>query len=257
MLDSLLMSGNNIQIVLERRTGRKVAGCMTIGIIIGFLVCLAVAPESAMGVFIFFGILFAIVLFSKRHDYGEKRNIILSTQGIRFSEGKTFYKPATIPWNELSEVKHLKKVSKDRTDHGTIESVYNILELKKTGILEHAKPSVIHYCNDFGRQVLNSTTTFTAERAVELIEKLRDADSEKARIQILKDNNKGKNPEELKKRLRNVPWKHRLVRYCPTCKVIFVVDGRKEQSEQKCHSCGSNEIYEDEDEYLKTLDKGE
>ena len=102
----------------------------------------------------------------------------------------------------------------------------------------------------------SSTTTFTAERAVELIEKLRDADSEKARIQILKDNNKGKNPEELKKRLRNVPWKHRLVRYCPTCKVIFVVDGRKEQSEQKCHSCGSNEIYEDEDEYLKTLDKG-
>ena len=256
MLDSLLMSGNNIQIVLERRTGRKVVGCLTIGIIIGFLVCLAIEPESALTVLVFFGILFAIVLFSKRHDYGEKRNIILSTQGIRFSEGETFYKLATIPWNELGEVKHLKKVSKNRTNHGTTESVYNILELKKTGILEHAKPSVIHYCNDFGRQVLNSTTTFTAERAVELIEKLRDAGSEKARIQILKDNNKGKNPEEVKKRLRNVPWKHRLVRYCPTCKVIFVVDDRKEQSEQRCHSCGSNEIYEDEDEYLKTIDKG-
>ncbi|HIG84084.1 MAG TPA: hypothetical protein EYQ23_08480 [Verrucomicrobiales bacterium] len=256
MLDSLLMSGNNIQIVLERRVGRKVMGCLTIGIIIGFLVCLKVAPEMSMGGLIFFGILFAMVLLSKRHDYGGKRNIILSTQGIRFSEGVTFYKPATIPWNELGEVKHLKKVSIDRTNHGTIESVYNILELKKTGILEHAKPSVIHYCNDFGRQVLNSTTTFTAERAVELIEKLRDAGSEKARIQILKDNNKGKNPEEVKKRLKNVPWKHRLVRYCPTCKVIFVVDGRKEQSEQRCHSCGSNEIYEDEDEYLKTLDKG-
>ena len=254
MLDSLLMSGNNIQIVLERRTGRKVMGCLIIGIVIGFLVCLQVAPESTEGVFILFGILIAIVLSSKRHDYGKKRNIILSTQGIRFSEGETFYKPATIPWNELGEVKHLKKVSIDRTNRG---SVNNILELKKTGILEHAKPSVIHYCNDFGRQVLNSTTTFTAERAVELIEKLRDADSEKARIQILKDNNKGKNPEEVKKRLRNVPWKHRLVRYCPTCKVIFVVDGRKEQSEQRCHSCGSNEIYEDEDEYLKTLDKGE
>ena len=253
MLDFLLMSGNNIQIVLERRAGRKVMGCLIIGIIIGFLVCLAIEPESATSMFILFGILFAIVLFSKRHDYSEKRNIILSTQGIRFSEGETFYKPATIPWNELGEVKHLKQVSIDRTNRG---SVYNILELKKTGILEHAKPSVIHYCNDFGRQVLNSTTTFTAERAVELIEKLRDAGSEKARIQILKDNNKGKNPEEVKKRLRNVPWKHRLVRYCPTCKVIFVVDGRKEQSEQRCHSCGSNEIYEDEDEYLKTLDKG-
>ena len=256
MLDSLLMSGNNIQIVLERRAGRKVMGCLTIGIIIGFLVCLKVAPEKSMGALIVFGILFAMVLLSKRHDYGGKRNIILSTQGIRFSEGETFYKPATIPWNELGEVKHLKRVSIDRTNHGTIESVYNILELKKTGILEHAKPSVIHYCNDFGRQVLNSTTTFTAERAVELIEKLRDAGSENARIQILKDNNKGKNPEEVKKRLRNVPWKHRLVRYCPACKVIFVVDGRKEQSEQRCHSCGSNEIYEDEGEYLKTLDKG-
>ena len=163
MLDSLLMSGNNIQIVLERRAGRKVMGCLTIGIIIGFLVCLKVAPEKSMGALIVFGILFAMVLLSKRHDYGGKRNIILSTQGIRFSEGETFYKPATIPWNELGEVTHLKKAPKNET---TVD-VYNILELKKTGMLEHAKPSVIHYCNDFGRQVLNSTTTFTAELSSE------------------------------------------------------------------------------------------
>ena len=103
--------------------------------------------------------------------------------------------------------------------------------------------------------MINSTTTFTAERAVELIEELRDAGSEKARIQILKDNNKGKNPKEVRKRLRNIPWKHRLVRCCPPCKEMFVVDGRKEKSEQRCHSCGSNEIYKDEDEYLKTLNK--
>ena len=90
---------------------------------------------------------------------------------------------------------------------------------------------------------------------IDSIEELRDAGSEKARIQILKDNNRGENPKDVRKRLRNIPWKHRLVRYCPPCKEMFVVDGRKEKSEQRCHSCGSNEIYKDEEEYLKTPNK--
>jgi len=262
------MAGNNPQIVLERRAGRQLMGCLAAIVIFGCLVCIAIQPDAVVEILGFFGIMLALVLFSKRHDHSKKRNIILTPQGIQFSEGGEFastadifksekyYNPASIPWNELGEVKHLKKVSKNRTDHGTTESVYNILELMKTdSSREHANPSVIYYCGNLGRQVLNSHTTFTAERAVRLIEKLRDADSEEERIQILNDTYVGKSPGEIKREIRNTPWKQRLTRYCPACKLIILVDGRKEQSEQRCHSCGSNEIYKDEDEYLKTLDK--
>lgn len=261
------MAGNNPQIVLERRAGRQLMGCLAAVVIFGCLVCLAIQPDAVVEILGFFGIMLALVLFSKRHDHSKKRNIILTPQGIQFSEGGEFasivdifksekyYNPASIPWNELGEVKHLKKVSRNRTDNGSIESVYNILELKKTGNLSHTNPSTIYYCNDLGRQVLNSQTSFTAERAVALIEKLRDADSGEERIQILKNTYVGKSPGEIKRQIRNTPWKQRLTRYCPACKLTIFVDGRKEQSEQRCHSCGGNEIYKDEDEYLKTLDK--
>ena len=257
------MAENDTRIVLERRLGRQVKGCLAIVIIVGYLFCIVIEPDSAMGGLVFFGIMLALVLFSKRHDHSEKRNIILTAQDIQFSEGGEFssivdifksekyYNPVSIPWNELGEVKHLKKVSRNRTDHGTIESVYNILELKKTGNLSHTNPSTIYYCDDLGRQVLNSQTSFTAERAVALIEKLRDAGSGEERIQILKNTYVGKSPGEIKRQVRNTPWKQRLTRYCPACKGIIIVDGRKEPSEQRCHSCGSNKIYKDEDEYLK------
>ena len=261
------MAGNNPQIILERRAGRQLMGCLAAVVIFGCLVCLAIQPDAVVEILGFFGIMLALVLFSKRHDHSKKRNIILTPQGIQFSEGGEFasivdifqsekyYNPASIPWNELGEVKHLKKVSRNRTDNGTIESVYNSLELKKQGDLSHTNPSTIYYCNDLGRQVLNSQTSFTAERAVALIEKLRDADSGEERIQILKNTYVGKSPGEIKRQIRNTPWKQRLTRYCPACKLTIFVDGRKEQSEQRCHSCGGNEIYKDEDEYLKTLDK--
>ena len=250
------MQRGGVEIILERRTGRKALGCAAIGIVVGFLACLAIEPGEALPLFVFFGILLGLTLLSMRFDFSKKRNIILSSHGIRFSEGRNIYTPMEIPWNALGEVKHLKKVSKNRTDHGTTESVYNILELMKTGSrLEQTKPSVIFYCNGFGRQVPNSTATFTAERAVELIEKLRDANSEEERIQILKDNNRGKLPEEVKARLKKIPWFKRLLRYCPACELCVVVDGRKEKIEQRCLLCGSNETYKEKSEYLKTLDK--
>ncbi len=143
------MAENDTRIVLERRLGRQVKGCLAIAIIVGYLFCIVIDPDSAMGGLVFFGIMLAGVLFSKRHDHSEKRNIILTAQDIQFSEGGDFesivdilgsekhYNPVSIPWNELGEVKHLKKVSRNRADHGTIESVYNILELKKQADLSH------------------------------------------------------------------------------------------------------------------------
>ena len=83
-------------------------------------------------------------------------------------------------------LKSVKKISRSGSD---VESEYFQLHLNEKCPNEVVKLHRIEYCGGFGRQVINSTTTFTAERAVELIKELRDAGSEKARIQILKDNN--------------------------------------------------------------------
>ena len=247
------MNSSETEIILERRYGRNALGCVMVLMIIVFFVCMAIDSSILFELLIFFGILFVLALLSFLSISSGKNNIILTVNGLSFREGVWFKKrQMEISWSDIGEIKFVKKIS--RSDSG-VESEYFQLHLKEKIPNEGVKLHRVEYCGGFGRQVLNSTTTFTAERAVELIEKLCDAGSEKARIQILKDNNKGKNPEEVRKRLRNVPWKHRLVRYCPACKGIFVVDGRKEKSEQRCHSCGSNEIYEDEDEYLKTIKK--
>ena len=247
------MNSSETEIILERRYGRNALGCVMVLMIIVFFVCMAIDSSILFELLIFFGILFVLALLSFLSLSSGKNNIILTVNGLRFREGVWFKRrQMKIPWSDIVEMKFVKKIS--RSDSG-VQSEYFQLHLQEKGHDEIVKLHRIEYCSGFGRQVINSTTTFTAERAVELIKKLRDAGSEKARIQILKDNNKGENPEDVKKQIRNVPWKHRLVRYCPTCKIIFVVDGRKENSEQSCHSCGSKEIYEDEDEYLKTLNK--
>ena len=247
------MNSSEPEIILERRYGRNALGCGMVLIIIVFFVCMTIDSSNFLELLIFFGILFVLALLSFLSLSSGKNNIILTESAMRFREGVWFKRrQMKIPWSDIAEVKSVKKISRSGSD---VESEYFQLHLNEKSPNEVVKLHRIEYCGGFGRQVINSTTTFTAERAVELIEELRDAGSEKGRIQILKDNNKGKNPKEVRKRLRNIPWKHRLVRYCPSCKEMFVVDGRKEKSEQRCHSCGSNEIYKDEDEYLKTLNK--
>ena len=42
------MQRGGVEIILERRTGRKVAGCAAIGIVVGFLACLAIEPGEAL-----------------------------------------------------------------------------------------------------------------------------------------------------------------------------------------------------------------
>ena len=116
---------------------------------------------------------------------------------MSFREGVWFKRRQMgISWSDIGEVEFVKKIS---TSDSGVKSEYFHLHLKEKRPDEVVKLHRIEYCGGFGRQVLNSTTTFTAERAVTLIEKLRDASSEKARIQILKDNNKG----ETLKRLEN------------------------------------------------------
>ena len=181
------MQQGGVEIILERRTGRQLMGCLLVGIAITALVCIASKPEEYLTFLIVFGIVFAVILLAMRDI--RKGNIILSTQGIRFIHDTPMLKrnkPVEIPWNELGEVKHLSKVWKNEQGR----EIYNILELHKKGDSQPDKPFIIHYCNNLGRQVPNSNTNYDATRAVRLIEKLREAGSKEARTQILKKHKK-------------------------------------------------------------------
>jgi len=114
------MQRGDVDIVLERRTGRQLMGCLLVGIAITALFCIGIKPEEYLTFLIVFGIVFAVILHAMRDI--RKCNIILSTQGIRFIhdarqaavnaiEGMLKRnKPVEIPWNELGKVKHLSKV---------------------------------------------------------------------------------------------------------------------------------------------------
>ncbi len=145
------MQRGDVDIVLERRTGRQLMGCLLVGIAITALFCIGIKPEEYLTFLIVFGIVFAVILFAMRDI--RKCNIILSTQGIRFihdAQGMLKRnKPVEIPWNELGEVKHLSKVW--RNEQG--REIYNILELHKKVDSQPDKPFIIHYCNNLGRQV--------------------------------------------------------------------------------------------------------
>ena len=191
------MNSSEPEIILERRYGRNALGCGMVLIIIVFFVCMAIDPSIFFELLIFFGILFVLALLSFLSISSGKNNIILTVNGLSFREGVWFKRrQMEISWSDIGEVKFLKKIS--RSDSG-VESEYFQLHLKEKNANERVKLHRIEYCGGFGRQVINSATTFTAERAVELIEKLRDAGSEKGRIQILRDNKRGKNPEEVRK----------------------------------------------------------
>lgn len=197
------MSSCEPKIILERRHGRNALGCGMVLIGIGFFVCLAIDSSILFELLIFFGILFVIALLSFLSISSGKNNIILTVNRLSFREGVWFKRRQMgISWSDIGEVKFVKKIS---TGDSGVKSEYFQLHLKEKSPNEAVKLHRIEYCGGFGRQVLNSTTTFTAERVVTLIEKMRDAPSEKARIQILKDNNKGENPKEVRKRLRNHP----------------------------------------------------
>lgn len=191
------MNSSEPEIILERRHGRNALGCGMVLIIIVFFVCAAIDSSILFELLIFFGILFVIALLSFLSISSGKNNIILTVNGMSFREGVWFKRRQMgISWSDIGEVEFVKKIS---TSDSGVKSEYFHLHLKEKRPDEVVKLHRIEYCGGFGRQVLNSTTTFTAERAVTLIEKLRDASSEKARIQILKDNNKG----ETLKRLEN------------------------------------------------------
>ena len=191
------MNSSEPEIILERRHGRNALGCGMVLIIIVFFVCAAIDSSILFELLIFFGILFVIALLSFLSISSGKNNIILTVNGMSFREGVLFKRRQMgISWSDIGEVEFVKKIS---TSDSGVKSEYFHLHLKEKRPDEVVKLHRIEYCGGYGRQVLNSTTTFTAERAVTLIEKLRDASSEKARIQILKDNNKG----ETLKRLEN------------------------------------------------------
>ena len=80
---------------------------------------------------------------------------------------------------------------------------------------------------------------YTAERVIKLIKKLSYAQSEKERVEIIK-NAKGISNFEFKFKQRKIPFRHRKVLTCTNCTVSSSYDNRITKDEFKCPSCGEN-----------------
>ena len=173
------MNSSEPEIILKY--GRNVLGCGMVLIIIVFFVCAAIDSSILFELLIFFGILFVIALLSFLSISSGNNNIILKVNGLSFREGVWFKRrQMEISWSNIGEVKFVKKMSTSDS-----ESEYFQLHPKEKSPNEVFKLHRIEYCGEFGRRVPNSTTTFTAERVVTLIEKMRDAPSER-QIEILR-----------------------------------------------------------------------
>ena len=188
-----LMQEEEKQIVLERRSGRKMLGCLLIVIPIGWIIGALVEPDKAGLVGSFLGFLLLMGLFSMATDFSKNRRIVVTPYQIQFSEGIFKATAMTISWDELGEVDYSVNVS--RAENG-VKSTTCIIYLNRKGAKPPGKPHRIDYSDELGRQVKNSSRTIHAEEAVQLIEKLRVAGSEGERIEII-NNNKAQDLQEL------------------------------------------------------------
>ena len=80
-----------------------------------------------------------------------------------------------------------------------------------------------------------------AKRAIELIENLRNLDSEEERLEVIKAS-KGMSMPRYKHSRALIPFQDRLVLTCGSCESMLVYDKRKPNSEHRCPSCGSEEL---------------
>ena len=90
-----------------------------------------------------------------------------------------------------------------------------------------------------GSRVMGHVGFFTAERVIKLIKKLSCAQSEKERVEIIK-NAKGISNFEFKFKQRKIPFRHKKVLTCTNCTVSSYYDNRIAKGEFKCPSCGEN-----------------
>jgi hypothetical protein len=167
-------------IILERKAGRGLLGCGMAACVIAYGIIFLFRPEAASAMAVVSGIGIACCLFSMRHDFSSKRNIILTVNGIKFSAGRFIYTQMEIPWTDLGEVNFRRVVGTE-----SVASVSCILLLSKKRTGDTDNNYSISYCGNLGRQVKHSSLTLDVEDAARLIEQLRDAGSLEARSELI------------------------------------------------------------------------
>ena len=221
-------------LVLERRTLRLALGCCIILLIFVFVFTSIIEPEALLSAGILFGFFLIMLVGTLLHDASPKRNLVITPTGLTFSKGILFYQEVEIKWNELNEVKW-RAIASGETSPQT-----NIILVSKKG---ETKPYKIKYSHLGGRHVKGHIALFTAKRAIELIENLRDTESQQERVEMIKAS-KGMTTQRYKHSLVTIPLHHRVVLKCKVCESLSVYDKQKPKGEYRCPGCGSEEISE-------------
>ena len=221
-------------LILERKSLRLALGCCLVILPLGYLTLVLLEPDAWLGMSVLFGLLLMGVVVTLLHDASPKRNLIITPAGLFFSEGIYFYDQVEVKWDEINAVKF--KALRYRTDHTTNRT--EVIEISKIG---ETKPYRIKYSHLGGRQVQGHVSFFTAKRAIELIENLRNLDSEEERLEVIKAS-KGMSMPRYKHSRALIPFQDRLVLTCGSCESMLVYDKRKPNSERRCPSCGSEEL---------------
>ena len=226
-----------MMIILRDDMQGKVTGCMLIVTPIAWIVTSLVNPESLMVGGIFFSLCFLVFLFKYSSATSGDNDLKISSDSIRFSTGG---KPIRIQWQELEDYGTWRKTSNITANQGgDMEKITDYIALKR----KKADGTTETFNKDLsswgGSKVMGHVAFYTAERVVKLIKKLSYAQSEKERVEIIK-NAKGISNSEFKFKQRKIPFRHREALTCTKCGVISSYDNRISKDEFKCPSCGEN-----------------
>ena len=221
-------------LVLERKSLRLGLGCCAILLILGFVSIIILEPDALLEAAISFGLLLIVAVGSLLHDGSPKRNLVITPAGLFFSEGIYFYDQVEVKWDEINAVK-FEALAQRKTRNQT-----NVIRISKKG---ETKSYRIHYSHLGGRHVQGHVSLFTAKRAIELIEKLRNMDSKDERLKMIKAS-KGMTTQRYRHTRALIPFHDRVFLTCGVCEGMMVYDKQKPKGDYCCHCCGSEELSE-------------
>jgi len=230
------MNREEESLILERRSLRHAAGCVVILLILGLVLTFIIEMEGSMELGILLGFFLISVVGTLVHEASPKRNLVITPTGLIFSKGIFWYDQVEINWDELNEVKLRISFTRRRN----IRRRTTFILISKKG---ETKPYGIRYSHLGGRHVKGHIALFTAKRAIELIENLRDTESQQERVEMIKAS-KGMTTQRYKHSLVTIPLHHRVVLKCKVCESLSVYDKQKPKGEYRCPGCGSEEISE-------------
>ena len=224
-------------IILRDDMQSKVTGCMLIVTPIAWIVISLVNPESLVIGGVFFFLAFLVFFWRYSCASSGENDIKISSDSIRFT---TDGSPVRIKWQELEDYGTWRETSRiSGVQGGEMEKISDYITLKR----KKADGTTETFHKDLsswgGSKVMGYVAFYTAERVIKLIKKLSYAQSEKERVEIIK-NAKGISNFEFKLKQRKIPFRHRKVLTCTNCTVSSSYDNRIPKDEFKCPSCGEN-----------------